>query len=299
MGLLIVGSVALDTVETPFGRAEEVLGGAATYASLAASLFAPVRVVAVVGEDFPEAHVGLLRAAGVDMAGLQRAAGRTFRWAGRYDFDLNTAYTLDTQLNVFADFRPQLPEAYRDTPYVFLANIDPELQLSVLEQLRTPRLVALDSMNYWIETKREALQRVIARADLLLLNEAEVRQLCGTYSLVRAAREVLAMGPRALAIKKGEHGAVLCTPEWSFFVPGYPLESVKDPTGAGDSFAGGLMGYLARSGDTEPYNLKRGVVHGSVLASFAVEDFSVERLRALSTADIEQRYQEFRALTQF
>jgi sugar/nucleoside kinase (ribokinase family) len=307
VAILVVGTIGLDTVETPFGRVEEVLGGSASYFSLAASLYAPVRLVSIAGTDLPDAHLQLFRSRGIDLAGLAITEGRTFRWAGRYSYDLNSRETLATQLNVLTQFRPHLPESYRRAPYVFLANIDPEFQLAVLEQVERPSLVLLDSMNFWIEGKRQALDEVIRRADIVLMNDEEVRQYCNTHSIVRAASELLSAGvrhgkPWGLIVKKGENGAVLFTREGYFFAPAYPLENVKDPTGAGDSFAGGFLGYLAcfaPDGDFSPQMLKRAVIHGTVVASYTVEDFSVERLRTLTPADIETRYQQVREYTHF
>ena len=299
MDVLVVGSVALDTVETPFGRVEEVLGGSATYFATAASLYTRVKIVGVVGHDFPRQHVDFLKARGIDLGGLQVQPGRTFRWVGRYDYDLNTAHTLDTQLNVFADFHPQLPEGYADSKYVLLANIDPDLQIEVLRQVRSPRLTALDTMNYWIKNKRASLEKAISLVDIVLMNEAEARQFAGTHSLVRAAKHILGLGPRALVIKKGEYGSVLFADSTYFVAPAYPLEEVKDPTGAGDSFAGGFMGYLASTERVNTAYLRRAIVHGSVVASFCVEDFSVQRLARITRAEIDQRYQEFRHFTHF
>jgi sugar/nucleoside kinase (ribokinase family) len=299
MALLVVGSVALDSLETPFGVRQDVLGGSATYFSTAASFFAPVRVVAVVGEDFPEAHVEFLRGRGVDLAGLERRPGRTFRWAGRYEFDLNQAHTLDTQLNVFADFRPELPEGFRDSSHVFLGNIDPELQLRVLDQVRAPRIVAADTMNFWIASRRAALLEVLRRVDLLFVNDAEARQLAGEHNIVKAARAILSLGPSAVVVKRGEYGALFFAGSDVFASSAYPLAELFDPTGAGDSFAGGFMGYLARSGSLEPSAMRRAMVVGSVLASFAVERFSLDRLRDLEPGEIRARYSEFRRLAHF
>jgi sugar/nucleoside kinase (ribokinase family) len=299
MSLLVVGSIALDSVETPFGRRDDVLGGSATYFSTAASFFGPVRLVATVGEDFPDEHVRFLAARGVDLAGLERRAGRTFRWKGRYDFDLNTAHTLDTQLNVFADFRPELPQAFRDSEYVFLGNIDPDLQRQVLDQVRAPRFVALDTMNFWISSKREALLRTLKRVDLLFVNDAEARQLAGEHNVVRAARRILGYGPKTVVVKRGEYGAVLFSGDHVFAASAYPLPALFDPTGAGDSFAGGFMGYVARAGAADGAVLRRAIVLGSVLASFAVEQFSLERLATLTHGEIRARYAEFRQLTHF
>jgi sugar/nucleoside kinase (ribokinase family) len=299
MSLLAVGSIALDSVETPFGRRDDVLGGSATYFSTAASFFLPVRLVATVGADFPDEHVAFLRARGVDLAGLERRPGRTFRWKGRYSFDLNAAETLETQLNVFGDFRPVLPDAYRDSRYVFLGNIDPDLQRQVLDQVQAPRFVACDTMNFWIDSKRESLLKALRRVDLLFVNDAEARQLAGEHNVVRAARRILGLGPRAVAVKRGEYGALFFAGDHVFAASAYPLASLFDPTGAGDSFAGGFMGYLARCGRDEPAVLRRAIVMGSVLASFAVERFSLERLSTLGRDEIRARYAEFRQLAHF
>jgi sugar/nucleoside kinase (ribokinase family) len=299
MSLLAVGSVALDSLETPFGLRDEVLGGSGTYFSTCASFFGPVRLVAVVGEDFPEEHVEFLRSRGIDLAGLTRAAGRTFRWKGRYEFDLNQAHTIDTQLNVFADFRPDLPEAYRDSTHVFLGNIDPDLQRRVLDQVRSPRFVAADTMNFWIDSRRKSLLEALRRVDLLFVNDAEVRQLAGEHNVVRAAQAVLGFGPRALVVKRGEHGALFFSGEGVFAASAYPLPELFDPTGAGDSFAGGFMGYLARAGTLDHGAMRRAIVVGGVLASFAVERFSLDRLRVLTGEEIRARYGEFRRLTHF
>jgi len=299
MALLVVGSIALDSVETPFGRREEVLGGSATYFSTAASFFGPVRLVATVGEDFPEAHVQFLAGRGVDLAGLERRPGRTFRWKGRYEFDLNQAHTLDTQLNVFADFRPRLPAAYADSKYVFLGNIDPDLQRQVLDQVKAPRFVAMDTMNFWIASKRESLLKTLRRVDMLFVNDAEARQLAEEHNVVKAARRILTYGPRALVVKRGEYGALFFSGDHVFAASAYPLAALFDPTGAGDSFAGGFMGYLARTGREEADVMRRAIVLGGVLASFAVEQFSLERLKTLTHDEIRSRYGEFRQLTHF
>ena len=289
--LLVVGSVALDSVETPFGKVREVLGGSATYFSYSASFFTQVRLVATVGEDFPEAHLRLLEDRGVDTGGLQTSAGRTFRWTGEYGYDLNEAKTLETQLNVFAEFRPVLTDGLGRVPYLFLANIDPELQLDVLRQMKErPRLVALDTMNFWIQGKREALRRVLAEVDVITINDGEARQLASEPNLIRAARAISAMGPRTVVVKRGEYGALLMTDGALFFVPAYPLESVYDPTGAGDTFAGGFMGYLAAQDRVDAAAMRRAIVYGTVMASFTVEDFSLKRLTLLKPADIAERY---------
>ncbi len=299
MPLLVVGSIALDSVETPFGRREDVLGGSATYFSTAASFFGPVRLVATVGDDFPQEHVEFLAGRGVDVSGLERRAGRTFRWKGRYEFDLNQAHTLDTQLNVFADFKPELPAGYRGSEYVFLGNIDPDLQRRVLEQVRSPRFVACDTMNFWIQSKRDSLLETLRRVDMLFVNDAEARQLADEHNVVKAARRILTFGPRALVVKRGEYGALLFTGEHVFASSAYPLAALFDPTGAGDSFAGGFMGYLASRGREDVDVMRRAIVLGGVLASFAVEQFSLERLKTLTRDEIRARYAEFRRLTHF
>jgi len=300
MSLMVVGTVALDTVETPFGRVEEALGGTASYFAFAARHYTDVKIVGVVGQDFPDRYRRLFESHQVDVAGLRSLPGRTFRWKGRYDFDLNTAQTLDTQLNVLVDFHPILPEEYRASNLVFLGNIDPKLQLDVLAQVRSPRLTVLDSMNYWIERQKEDLTRVIRKVDIVLLNEAEVRQYAQNYNLLAAARGILELGPKAIIIKKGEYGALMISRDEEIFIaPAYPLESVKDPTGAGDSFAGGFLGYLAGSGDFSSAGIRSAMVHGSVVASFTVEDFSVNRLLTATREEIEERYQRFQQLTFF
>ena len=289
--LLVVGSVALDSVATPFGKVREVLGGSATYFSYSASFFTQVRLVATVGEDFPDAHLRLLEDRGVDTGGLQTSAGRTFRWTGEYGYDLNEAKTLETQLNVFAEFRPVLTDGLGRVPYLFLANIDPELQLDVLRQMKEhPRLVALDTMNFWIQRKREALRRVLSEVDVITINDGEARQLASEPNLIRAARAISAMGPRTVVVKRGEYGALLMTGGTLFFVPAYPLESVYDPTGAGDTFAGGFMGYLAAQDRVDAAAMRRAIVYGTVMASFTVEDFSLKRLTLLKPSDIAERY---------
>ncbi len=299
MSIVVVGSMALDTVRTPFGSATEIVGGSANYFSVAASFFTAVRLVAVVGEDFPEHHLGFLRARGVDLRGLQRVPGKTFRWVGEYGFDFNEARTVDTQLNVFADFAPALPEDYRDSEVVFLANIDPDLQRDVLQQVRSPRLVAADTMNYWIARKPEALRKTLGMVNVLIINDAETRQLSGEQNLVRAARTIQGWGPHVLIIKRGEHGALLFTEHEWFAVPGLPLETVCDPTGAGDTFAGGAIGYLASQMRFDVAALRQAVIVGSVMASFNVEAFSLDRLRTLTQAQIAQRVGAFRRLIDF
>jgi sugar/nucleoside kinase (ribokinase family) len=299
MSLLVVGSVALDSVETPFGREEDVLGGSASYFSTAASFFVPVRLVAVVGADFPERHLAFFRGRGVDLAGLARKEGRTFRWKGRYTHQLNEAQTLDTQLNVFQHFTPELPEPFRDSEFVFLGNIHPQLQSRVVDQVHRPRLVAADTMNFWIAGEPAALRQTLRRVDLLFVNDGEARQLAGEHNIVKAARAIRAMGPSRLVIKRGEHGALLFDEDHVFSCPAFPLQDVFDPTGAGDAFAGGFLGYLARTGRVDHHSLRQAMVVGSVMASFTVERFSLERLRELSDKEINERCASFKRLTHF
>jgi sugar/nucleoside kinase (ribokinase family) len=297
MSLVVVGSVALDTVETPKGRADDVLGGAALYFSLAASFFAPVRMVGVVGADFPRATLDELRKRDIDLSGVEEAPGKTFRWTGRYHEDVNVRDTLHLDLGVFAEFRPKLPEAYRDSDYVFLANIDPVLQASVLDQLRAPKLVGCDTMNHWIAESRPALTSLLSRVGILVINDEEARLLSGERNIVRAAARILEMGPTAVLIKRGEYGVIQFAGGSMFAVPAFPLEEVSDPTGAGDCFAGGFMGELARSGDHSPKGLRRAIVYGSVMGSFVVEDFGPRRLLGLTKDDVERRYRQFVSLT--
>src|SRR6267142_2914910 len=289
MSVLVVGSVALDSVETPFGKAEDVLGGSATFFSASASHLTKVSVVGVVGSDYPIEKLEPLRKRGVDFSGLERAEGQSFRWRGRYRHDLNSAETLETHLGVFSHFSPKIPEKLRSSPFVFLANIDPRLQLDVLQQVQRPKLVACDTMNFWIESRRPDIIELIKHVDLITLNDGEARQLTDCANLVKAARWIMAHGPKMVIIKKGEHGAFMFKEKSIFFAPAYPLEEVFDPTGAGDSFAGGFMGYLARTGDLSDANLRRAVVYGSAMGSFAVEKFSVQRLLEITPADIASR----------
>jgi len=292
--LVVVGSVALDSVKTPFGKVAEALGGSATYFSYAASFFAPVRVVGAVGGDFPREHLELLRKRGVDVSALEVLPDeKTFRWTGEYGFDLNEAKTLDVQLNAFATFKPKLGPVHRKAPFLFLANIDPVLQLDVLSQMDEPAMVALDTMNFWIEGKREDLLKVLARVDVLLINDAEARMLAREPNLIKAARAIATMGPKTVVIKRGEYGALLVSNGQFFFAPAYPLDSVFDPTGAGDTFAGGFMGYLAQQNATDAAALRRAMVRGAAMASFTVEDFSLERLKRLEPREINERLRIF------
>jgi sugar/nucleoside kinase (ribokinase family) len=300
--LLVVGSVALDSVETRAGKRVDVLGGAATFVSAAASFLSPtsVRLVGVVGDDFDDAHTQYLKSRGVDLAGLERVkGGRTFRWSGVYAPDFSTRTTLDTQLNVFQDFNPKLPAGWADSDYVFLANIDPVLQLGVLEQAKKPKFVACDTMNLWIDIKRPELLKLLERVDMLLLNDEEARQLSGQANLPAAARAIRAMGPGSVVIKRGDAGALLFHEGGVFAAPAFPIEDVVDPTGAGDSFAGGFMGWLAREGNTDPATIRTSMIMGSVLASFSVEDFSLDRFRRLDLTQVRERFQAFADLVHF
>lgn len=299
MSLVVVGSVAFDSVKTPFGQAEEVLGGSATYFSTAASYFTDVSLVAVVGTDFPEKHLTFLKSRKIDIEGLERVEGRTFRWKGEYGYELNEARTLDTQLNVFQSFKPKLPERYRERKVVFLANIDPDLQREVLEQVKKPELVACDTMNFWISGKRDSLIKTLKRVDILLINDGEARELSGEPNLVKAARVILSYGPKTLIIKRGEYGALMFREGRIFAAPAYPLEAVFDPTGAGDCFAGGFMGYLANTMNFEESNIRKAIIFGSVMASFNVEAFSLDKIKVLDYEEIRGRYEEFRKLTHF
>jgi len=298
MSILVVGSVAIDSVETPHGRADDVVGGAATYFALAASFFTPVRMVAAVGQDFPTGVLAELRRKGIDLSGVEQRQGTTLRWRGRYHEDMNVRDTLHLDLGVFADFQPRLPSAYRDSEYVFLANIDPRLQYQVLDQLAAPRVIGCDTMNHWIVESRSALDRLLERVGILVINDEEARLLSGERNVVRAARRILAMGPHTLLVKRGEYGVIQFASDSVFAVPAFPLEEVFDPTGAGDAFAGGFMGELARSGDHSEAGLRRAIVYGSVMASFVVEDFSHRRLSGLDRDAIERRYRQFVSLTQ-
>jgi sugar/nucleoside kinase (ribokinase family) len=297
--LLVVGSVGLDTVETRAGKRTDVLGGAASYFSVAASFLAPVRLTAVVGTDFPSEHTKLLEDHKVDLAGLERVPGRTFRWSGVYAKDFSTRTTLDTQLNVFQDFQPKLPAAWTTSEYVFLANIDPVLQLSVLEQAQQSKFVACDTMNFWIGGKRDALLKLLQRVDMLLLNDEEARELSGEANLPAAARAIRKLGPSAVVIKRGDAGALLFHEGGVFAAPAFPIENVVDPTGAGDSFGGGFMGWIAREGDTSPATIRTAMIMGSVLASFCVEDFSLDRFKRLDLGQIRERFEAFADLVHF
>jgi sugar/nucleoside kinase (ribokinase family) len=297
--MLVVGSVAFDTLHNHLGTHPKVLGGSATYASIAGSYFTPVQLVGVVGRDFPDDAVQLLKGRGVDLSGLEVAEGDTFHWEGRYSPDLTSRETLKTELNVFADFHPKLPEAWRTTPYVMLGNIDPNLQLEVLDQVRGPELVIADTMNLWIDIKLDDLKKMLARIDVLIINEEESRQLTGAYNIVTVARELQALGPDRVVIKRGEYGALLFEPDDVFSAPAYPVEQVQDPTGAGDSFAGGFLGFIARQGAADPGTLRRAVVYGSAAASYCVEGIGPHKLASATLGEIEARYQAFARLAHF
>jgi len=299
MSVLVVGSVALDSVETPFGKAEDVLGGSATFFSAAASHLTKVSVVGVVGSDYPIEKLEPLKTRGVDFSGLERADGDSFRWRGRYRHDLNSAETLETHLGVFSHFSPKIPDKLRSSPYLFLGNIDPRLQLDVLSQVAKPKLVACDTMNFWIQSRRPELLELLGHVDMVTLNDSEARQLTEKANLVQAAQWIMARGPRHVIIKKGEHGAFMFTEKAIFFAPAFPLESVFDPTGAGDAFAGGFIGYLAATADLSEANMRRAVIYGSVMGSFAVEKFSIERLMTVTRAEIDQRMRDMRRLVAF
>lgn len=301
MQLITVGTVAFDRIETPFGKADKVVGGAATYISLAASFFQDeMGLVSVVGDDFPPEVMGIMKQRGIDLGGLEVLKGReSFYWAGRYHYDMNTRDTLETRLNVLLDLDPKLPEAYRDAKYLMLGNLDPKVQAKVLDQVKDPALVVMDTMNFWMDSALEDLKKVIARVDILTINDAEARQLSGEHSLVKAANKILTMGPTYLVVKKGEHGALLFSEDRVFFAPALPLEDIIDPTGAGDTFAGGFIGYLARTQDHTFENLKRAIIIGSALASFCCERFGIQRLLEIRREDIDRRVHQFIDLVDF
>ena len=300
MSILVVGSVGLDSVETSAGQVENALGGSAIYFSVAASFFyKPIRLVAVIGDDFPQEHVTFLQTRGIDIEGLEQIqGGKTFRWGGRYTDDPNAAITLFTDLNVYGDFNPKLPVNYKNTPYVFLANINPELQLNVLQQTTDAKLIVCDTMNLWINNSRNALMRTLSKVDILIINDGEARLLTGESNLIRAARAILTYGPNRVIVKKGEHGAISLTESSFFSAPAYPLENVSDPTGAGDSFAGGFLGYLASTGDMSEETIRKAIIYGTVIASFNVEDFSLNRQRSLTRSEINRRYSEIQKSVQ-
>jgi sugar/nucleoside kinase (ribokinase family) len=298
MDLVIVGTIGIDDVETPFGNAPNVLGGSSIYASYAASFFSEVGISSIIGQDFPEEHMHLLKRRGIKTCGIQ-VNGKTFRWKGKYEYTMNEAQTLDTQLNCLTEFKADLPEEYKRAKYLFIGNTDPEIQLGILNQMKKPSFVAMDTMNFWISSKKEKVLEVAKKCNMLIINDAEARQLFETASLVEAAQKAKKAGIRSMIIKKGEHGALLFANGNFFYAPGYPLETIKDPTGCGDSFAGGLMGYIAKTKDKNEENLRKAVVYGSVIASFNAEDFSLERMKRLSMTEIESRFGEFKEIVKF
>ncbi|MBX7148186.1 sugar kinase [bacterium] len=299
MSILVVGTVALDTVSTPFGKIDEGLGGSAMHFAVSSSYYTPVSIVAIVGQDFPQKHLDFLKSRNINIDGIHRHEGKTFRWTGKYDYDLNNAQTLKTELNVLLEFSPKLTDAQKKNDFLFLANVDPDIQRQVIEQMPRPKLIACDTMNFWIEGKKDSLLKTFKMVDMVTINEGEARLLSGEANLMKAAKAIIKMGPKTVVIKQGEYGALLFHDNHVFSAPGLPLETVMDPTGAGDSFAGGLMGYLSRAGEVNLKNLKQGLIAGSVMASLNVEAFSCERIKNLSEADLKNRYAEFRALSHF
>jgi sugar/nucleoside kinase (ribokinase family) len=297
MSLLVVGSIALDSIFTPFGETADALGGSAVYFSVAGSLLHPVQVVGVVGHDYPVAELDRLAARGIDWSGVERVDGESFRWKGKYSYDLQSRETLETRLGVFADFQPKLPDPFRSAEFLFLGNIDPELQLGVLDQVRRPTLVVCDTMNYWIQSKKRELMQLLSRVDVLMVNDSEARELSGDWNIHRAGRWILGHGPTRVVIKQGEHGALLIEPTRTFYVPAFPLESVFDPTGAGDAFAGGFMAYLARTRSVSEDNLRRAMVFGATMGSYAVEQFGIRGFDRVGLADVESRVRAFQDLT--
>jgi sugar/nucleoside kinase (ribokinase family) len=299
MSLLVVGTVALDTIKTPFGRQVDVLGGSATYFSLSASNFSPVNLVAVVGKDFPEQYINLLKSRPIDLEGLNIEEGKTFRWEGEYGWDFSDPVTLATHLNLLAEFNPCIPENYKSSQHVFLANVDPKIQIKVLSQVTKPKLVACDTMNYWIENQKKDLLKVLKVVDIFILNESEAKELMKEANLIKAAKAILKLGPKIVIIKKGEHGVLLFSQDNFFAAPAFLLESIFDPTGAGDTFAGGFMGYLAKVKKYDKNSLRKAVIYGSIMATFAVEEVSLRRLKSVTTSDIEQRMEEYKKITCF
>jgi sugar/nucleoside kinase (ribokinase family) len=298
MTLLVVGSVALDSIFTPFGETADALGGSAVYFSVAGSILHPVQVVGVVGQDYPHHELERLAPRGIDWSGVERAQGESFRWKGKYSYDLQSRETLETRLGVFADFRPKLPASFRAAQYLFLGNIDPDLQLEVLDQVDRPELVVCDTMNYWIQSKKSPLLRLLERVDVLMVNDSEARELSGDWNIHRAGRWILAHGPKRVVIKQGEHGALLIEPNRTFYVPAFPLETVFDPTGAGDAFAGGFMAYLARTRTIAEDNMRRAMVYGAAMGSYAVEQFGIRGFEGVTLRDVESRVRAFQDLTQ-
>ncbi|MFA6431545.1 MAG: PfkB family carbohydrate kinase [Candidatus Margulisiibacteriota bacterium] len=299
MKTLIVGSIGLDTIKTPFGEKKDILGGSAIYSATAASFFSEVILVAPAGDDFPQESVDFLQSRKIDLSALHKIAGPTFRWTGYYEYDMNQAHTVETKLNALSNFDPVIPEKHRDTPYVFLANLDPTLQLKVIDQLKKPKFIIADTMNFWIESKREILHEVVKKVDFMILNDAEIRQFMETPNIPLAAKRLIELGCKGVIVKKGEHGALFFTKDSHFSAPSYPQEMLKDPTGAGDSFGGGFIGYLARTDNISEENIRKAIVVGSVIASFNVEDFSLERMKTLKHKEIISRYEMIRKYSEF
>lgn len=296
--IVIVGTMALDAIETPFGKVDNALGGSAIYAAYAASFFSKPGIISIIGNDFPKTHIEELKKRNIDLEGVKKE-GKTFRWNGYYEFDMNEAKTIRTELNSLETFKPEIPQKYKNAKYLFLANIDPSIQLEIINEIKKPELIVTDTMNFWIEHKKDDLLKVIKKTDILLLNDGEARQLFNTTNLVSAARKALKLGPKAVIIKKGEHGALLFTDDKHFNAPGYPLENIKDPTGCGDTFGGALIGYLAKTNNKEEPNIRKAIIYASVLASHNAEDFSLERLKKINSEDIEKRYNEMREIREF
>ncbi len=299
MSVLIAGSIALDDLKTPFGERKDILGGSGTHSSISASFFSGVKLVGVVGKDFPKEHLDLFRSKGVDIEGLKISDGKTFHWEGFYEYDMNQAHTIKTDLNVLGSFDPRLPGSYKDSEYIFLANLDPDIQMRIIEQLNAPKFVVADTMNFWISNKKDALKKLMKHLDVMLMNDMEARQFSGQSNLIKAAAYILGTGCRYVIIKKGEHGALLFSKDTHFSAPSYPQENLIDPTGAGDSFAGGFIGYIAKKGVADVSTIKKAIIIGSVMASFNVEDFSLDRLRTLKRTDITSRYDLMKKCVQF
>ncbi|MBN1898157.1 MAG: sugar kinase [Spirochaetes bacterium] len=297
--ILVVGSVALDTIKTPFGKVERFLGGSAVHFAVAASILGQVGIVGVVGADFDDSFTAQLKRKGIDVEGLQKVSGKTFHWEGFYEYDMNQAHTVKTELGVFQNFQPEIPDKYKPASIVFLANIDPDLQLKVVESLKKPQLIVGDTMNYWIENKKEKLIEVIRRSDIMLMNDGEARQMFNTPNIVKAAKRIMTLGPKVVIIKKGEHGGIMFTPDTMFVAPAFPLDEVVDPTGAGDSFAGGFVSFLSRDLRLSDENLRKAIIFGTVIASFTVSDFGSRALYNLQYAEIKQRYAKLMKYTQF
>ena len=299
MSLLIAGSIALDDLKTPFGERKAVLGGSAIHSSISAAFYCPVKLLGTVGEDFPDEHIELLKSKNIDVSGLSVISGKTFHWEGFYEYDMNQAHTIKTDLNVLPDFKCNLPETYKDSEYVFLANLDPTIQLKIISQIKSKSFIAADTMNYWIQNKRDELVEVIKKVDVLLMNDMEIRQFMNMPNLIAAARKILKLGVKHVVIKKGEHGALLFSNDFIFSAPSYPQENLIDPTGAGDTFAGGFIGYLSKTNDVSEQNIRQAVVIGSVMASFNVENFSLDRMKTLKFKEIFHRFTELKKCSGF